>query len=64
MHKYEKETETFSLKLRQKTPPTPGQPTKLPVVIPVKIGLLGKESKKDLLDPPTKVRHPCVFSRT
>ncbi len=31
----------YSLRLSQSTPPTPGQPTKLPLVIPVAYGLLG-----------------------
>jgi aminopeptidase N len=32
--------ETFTLTLRQTTPPTPGQPLKEPLVIPVAVGLL------------------------
>ncbi|WP_170460589.1 aminopeptidase N [Ruegeria arenilitoris] len=32
---------TFTLTLSQSTPPTPGQPEKLPQVIPVAVGLLG-----------------------
>ncbi|EDO06954.2 putative aminopeptidase N [Babesia bovis T2Bo] len=39
---------TFRLRLRQYTPPTPRQETKLPFHIPIKIGLLGKSSKRDL----------------
>ncbi|GIX66005.1 aminopeptidase n, putative [Babesia caballi] len=39
---------TFRLRLRQRTPPTPRQDTKLPFHIPIKIGLLGKSSKRDL----------------
>ncbi len=34
---------TFTLTLRQKTPPTPGQPQKAPLVIPVAVGLLGPD---------------------
>ncbi|MGA0778619.1 MAG: aminopeptidase N [Gemmobacter sp.] len=32
---------TFTLRLRQETPPTPGQPDKHPLHIPVAVGLLG-----------------------
>ncbi|GFE53792.1 aminopeptidase [Babesia ovis] len=39
---------TYRLRLRQRTPPTPRQETKLPFHIPIKIGLLGKASKRDL----------------
>ncbi|CDJ40226.1 hypothetical protein, conserved [Eimeria tenella] len=53
--RYDASSKKFFLRLRQKTPPTPGQPTKLPLVIPVKTGLIGKVSKKDLLDPPTQL---------
>lgn len=54
-HSYDASAKVFTLRLRQRTPPTPGQPNKLPVVIPVKIGLLGRESKTDLLNPSTQV---------
>ncbi|WP_170369367.1 aminopeptidase N [Ruegeria arenilitoris] len=33
---------TYTLTLSQSTPPTPGQPKKLPQVIPVAVGLLGR----------------------
>ncbi|KAL8446564.1 hypothetical protein Emed_005018 [Eimeria media] len=52
---YDPALKKFSLTLSQHTPPTPGQPEKLPQVIPMKIGLVGKKSKTDLLTPPTKV---------
>ncbi|KAL8272188.1 hypothetical protein Esti_003853 [Eimeria stiedai] len=76
-HKYDAEAKTFTLRLRQQTSPTPGQPEKLPLVIPVRLGLMGKESKRDLFDPPSKVlefakeeetfvfegiQEPCVVS--
>ncbi|PJE29745.1 aminopeptidase N [Pseudooceanicola antarcticus] len=32
---------TFTLTFRQETPPTPGQPTKLPQVLPIAVGLIG-----------------------
>ncbi|ORM39775.1 Puromycin-sensitive aminopeptidase [Babesia sp. Xinjiang] len=43
-----REGNAFRLRLRQHTPPTPRQETKLPFHIPIKIGLLGKNSKRDL----------------
>jgi aminopeptidase N len=33
---------TFTLDLAQSTPPTPGQPTKEPLVIPIRLGLTGE----------------------
>ena len=38
---YDAEAQTYTLTLSQHTPPTPGQPDKLPLVIPVAMGLLG-----------------------
>ena len=32
---------TFTLHFRQETPPTPGQPEKLPQVLPIEVGLIG-----------------------
>ncbi|KAL8446563.1 hypothetical protein Emed_005017 [Eimeria media] len=52
---YDPQRRIFSIELSQHTPPTPGQPDKQPQVIPMKIGLIGKKSKTDLLTPPTKV---------
>ncbi|XP_027340201.1 puromycin-sensitive aminopeptidase isoform X2 [Abrus precatorius] len=42
---YNPEAHTFSLKISQETPPTPGQPVKEPVFIPVAVGLLGSNGK-------------------
>ncbi|KAL8437405.1 hypothetical protein ACSSS7_001000 [Eimeria intestinalis] len=52
---YDPERRVFSITLSQHTPGTPGQPAKQPQVIPMKVGLIGKDSKADLLNPPTKV---------
>ena len=38
---YDAAAQTYTLKLSQETAPTPGQPTKLPLVMPIKFGLLG-----------------------
>ncbi|MEO8402036.1 MAG: aminopeptidase N [Gammaproteobacteria bacterium] len=49
---YDEKTQTYRLKIKQICPPTPGQPTKKPMHIPVSIGLLdhsGEEILSDLL---------------
>jgi aminopeptidase N len=38
---YDAAAQTYTLKLRQETPPTPGQPNKDALVLPIKFGLLG-----------------------
>jgi aminopeptidase N len=38
---YDDQARTYTLKLRQQTPPTPDQPEKQPFVIPVALGLVG-----------------------
>ncbi len=38
---YDGDAKTFSLTLAQSTPPTPGQPSKQPMHIPVRFGLIG-----------------------
>ncbi|WP_299599299.1 aminopeptidase N [uncultured Microbulbifer sp.] len=42
---YDSESSTYSLTLRQHTPATPGQEQKLPLHIPVAVGLLGEGGK-------------------
>ncbi|PRW56145.1 puromycin-sensitive aminopeptidase isoform X1 isoform A [Chlorella sorokiniana] len=43
---YNPSDKTFILKLSQTIQPTPGQPTKDPVLIPVRMGLLGPDGKE------------------
>ncbi len=43
---YDAATKTFTLTLRQETRPTPGQPEKQPVVIPVAFALFGENGEK------------------
>lgn len=38
---YDAQARRYTLSLRQSTPPTPGQPDKVPLMIPVALGLLG-----------------------
>ena len=42
---YDADAKTFEIELSQQTPPTPGQPTKLPLPIPVKVGLLDADGR-------------------
>ncbi|WP_237154998.1 aminopeptidase N [Oryzibacter oryziterrae] len=39
--RHDEASQTYELVLSQETPPTPGQPSKLPQVIPVRFGLVG-----------------------
>lgn len=52
--RFDDNTKTYYLTLTQFCPPTPNQPTKLPMVIPVAIGLLDKAGK-NLLAKTTEV---------
>src|SRR6185503_9383342 len=62
--KYDAAAKTYELTLEQHLAPTPGQPTKKPMHIPVAVGLIGRNSGRDLplhLDgvptAPTQVLH-------
>ena len=48
--RYDSSARTFTLTLRQKTAPTPGQPDKLPLHIPLAIGLIGADGRDMALD--------------
>ncbi|MDN4054598.1 aminopeptidase N [Massilia sp. YIM B02763] len=43
--RYDAENQTYTLRLLQSCPPTPGQPEKLPFHIPVAVGLLGEDGR-------------------
>ncbi len=43
---YDEEAQTYTLTLTQYTPPTPGQDTKKPLLIPVATGLIGEDGKE------------------
>jgi aminopeptidase N len=43
---YDVETRRYTVVLTQHTPPTPGQPEKRPVVIPISLGLLGADGSE------------------
>jgi len=40
---YDAQAQTYTLKLKQATGPTPGQPTKKPLPMPIRIGLVGRD---------------------
>ncbi|WLD59578.1 aminopeptidase N [Salinispirillum sp. LH 10-3-1] len=52
---YDGAAQTFTLQFSQSCPATPGQPNKAPFHIPVKLGLVGKNSGSDLT---FSTRHP------
>ena len=43
--RFDAAAKTFTLDLRQSVPPTPGQPTKEPMVIPLALGLVGRDGR-------------------
>jgi len=43
--RYDEEARTYRLDFKQQTPPTPGQPTKEPMVIPVALGLVSQDGR-------------------
>ena len=43
--RYDARAKTYRLELAQTVPPTPGQPTKEPMVIPLAIGLVGRDGR-------------------
>jgi aminopeptidase N len=48
---YDAQARTYTLRFKQSTPPTPGQTTKLPVLIPFAMGLVGADGKDVPLQP-------------
>jgi aminopeptidase N len=43
--RYDAGRKTYTLEAKQSVPPTPGQPTKAPMVIPLSLGLVGKDGR-------------------
>jgi aminopeptidase N len=43
--RYDATRKTYTLEAKQSVPPTPGQPTKEPMIIPLELGLIGKDGR-------------------
>jgi aminopeptidase N len=50
---YNAEARTCTLHFTQSVPPTPGQPDKKPMVMPIAIGLVGPNGQDMMVDPPS-----------
>ena len=46
--RYDADAGTYTLEIAQKTPPTPGQPEKQPLLLPLRLGLVGRRSGAEL----------------
>ena len=55
--RYDAARKTYTLDVKQNVPPTPGQPTKQPMVIPLAFGLVGKNGADLPLAKAEKVEH-------
>ncbi len=56
--RYDPRAKSYELSFRQSCPPTPGQQEKKPFLIPVEVGLLGKDGKEIILNQPTPPSPP------
>jgi aminopeptidase N len=56
---YDAKRKTYTLDLKQSTPPTPGQPAKAPLVIPFAVGLVDLDGR----DMPLKLLEGAAFER-
>ena len=54
---YDARKKTYTLHVKQSCPPTPGQPEKLPFVIPLAVGLVDADGR----DLPLNIGEDCVF---
>ncbi len=52
-HAYDAGARTLTLRCAQRTPPTPGQPDKVPLLLPLAVGLLGPDGRDLPLRPAT-----------
>jgi len=61
---YDEQTQRYTLKLSQHTPPTPTQDEKEPVVIPIRFGLLGSDGKEiEAATAGDLVKEDCIILR-
>jgi aminopeptidase N len=64
---YDPVARTYTLTLKQSTAPTPGQPDKLPLPIPVRIALFAPDGRRIPMrshDEPERVHEECVLELT
>jgi aminopeptidase N len=54
---------TYTLEAKQSVPPTPGQPSKAPMVIPLALGLVGSNGRDQPLSPAKAVEHGVLVLR-
>ena len=63
--RFDSAAKTYMLECKQSIPPTPGQPTKEPMVIPLGLGLVGKDGRDLPLANSTDVEHGVlVFDKS
>jgi aminopeptidase N len=60
---FDAERKTFMLNIKQNVPPTPGQPVKEPMVIPLALGLVGKDGRDLPLTSQKAVEHGVLVLR-
>ena len=61
--RYDAATRTYELTVTQSCPPTPGQPTKLPMHMPLVVGLLDAEGPRSAAAPRRRDRRPRARAR-
>jgi aminopeptidase N len=59
---YDAQRRQYRIQLRQETPPTPGEATKLPVPIPIAFGLIGADGQEVQASPVGVVTQSGVFA--
>jgi len=58
--RFDADKKTFTLKLAQQTPPTPGQDEKKPQLIPISLALFGDNGEKLELEAEDALEHECA----
>ena len=61
--RYDRETRTYTMTIRQSCPPTPGQKTKAPFHVPLAVGLLDRDGRDLPLQLDGESRAPDGFTR-
>jgi aminopeptidase N len=61
--RYDAAAKTFTIHAKQSVPPTPGQPAKEPMVVPLALGLVGSDGRDLPLSPANDVEHGVLMLR-